>query len=84
MSNEIVRIRNIAKQHERVDTVMYALNKENLKQSAMKIAGSKAVGIDNTTKKEYVENWNNNIEDLIVAKAQKDNSEQKCKKWKNG
>ena len=56
MSNEIVRIRNIAKQHERVDTVMYALNKENLKQSAMKIAGSKAVGIDNTTKKEYVEN----------------------------
>ena len=42
------------------------LNKENLKQSAMKIAGNKAVGIDNTTKKEYVENLNSNIEDLIA------------------
>ena len=34
MSNEIIRISNIAKQYQRVDTVMYALNKENLKQSA--------------------------------------------------
>ena len=66
MSNEIVRISNIARQYKRVDTVMYALNKENLKQSAMKIAGNKAVGIDNTTKKEYVENLNSNIEDLIA------------------
>lgn len=66
MSNEIVRISNIARQYKRVDTVMYALNKENLKQSAMKIAGNKAVGIDNTTKKEYVENLNCNIEDLII------------------
>ena len=65
MSNEIVRISNIARQYKRVDTVMYAINKENLKQSAMKIAGNKAVGIDNTTKKEYVENLNNNIDDLI-------------------
>ena len=66
MSNEIIRISNIAEQYKRVDTVMYALNKENLKQSAMKIAGNKAVGIDNTTKKEYVENLNCNIEDLII------------------
>ena len=43
MSNEIVRISNIARQYKRVDTVMYAINKENLKQSAMKIAGNKAV-----------------------------------------
>ena len=66
MSNEIIRISNIARQYKRVDTVMYALNKENLKQSAMKIAGNKAVGIDNVTKKEYVENLDRNIEDLIV------------------
>lgn len=66
MSNEIVRISNIARQYKRVDTVMYALNKESLKQSAMKIAGNKAVGIDNTTKKEYVENLDSNIEDLIA------------------
>ena len=46
MSNEIIRISNIAEQYKRVDTVMYALNKENLKQSAKKIAGNKAVGID--------------------------------------
>lgn len=66
MSNEIVRISNIARQYKRVDTVMYALNKENLKQSAMKIAGNKAVGIDNVTKKEYIENLNSKIEDLIA------------------
>ena len=44
---------------------MYALNEENLKQSARKIAGNKAVGIDNVTKKEYVENLDNNIKELI-------------------
>jgi hypothetical protein len=27
MSNEIIRISNMAKQYEKVDTVMYALNK---------------------------------------------------------
>ena len=66
MSNEIIRISNIARKYKQVDTVMYGLNKENLKQSAMKIAGNKAVGIDNVTKKEYVENLDDNIEDLIV------------------
>ena len=65
MSNEIIRISNIAEQYKRVDTVMYALNKENLKQSAKKIAGNKAVGIDKITKKEYVENLDRNIEKLI-------------------
>ena len=66
MSNEIIRISNIASMYKQIDTVMYALNKENLKQSAKRIAGNKAVGIDNTTKKEYVENLNCNIEDLII------------------
>lgn len=66
MSNEIIRISNIARKYKQVDTVMYALNKENLKQSAMKIGGNKAVGIDNITKKEYVENLDDNIEDLIA------------------
>lgn len=66
MSNEIIRISNIARKYKQVDTVMYGLNKENLKQSAMKIAGDKAVGIDNVTKKEYVENLDDNIEDLIA------------------
>ena len=65
MSNEIIRISNIAEQYKRVDTVMYALNKENLKQSAKKIAGNKAVGIDKITKKEYVENLDRNIEGLV-------------------
>lgn len=66
MSNEIIRISNIASMHKQVDTVMYALNKENLKQSAKRIAGNKAVGIDNVTKKEYIENLENNIENLIT------------------
>ncbi len=65
MSNEIIRISNIASMYKQVDTVMYALNKENLKQSAKRIAGNKAVGIDKVTKKEYIENLDDNIEDLI-------------------
>ena len=66
MSNEIIRISNIAKVHRQIDTVMYAISKENLKQSAKRIAGNKAVGIDNITKKEYMENLDNNTEDLIA------------------
>lgn len=66
MSNEIIRIGNIASRNKQIDTVMYALNKENLKQSAKKIAGNKAVGIDKVTKKEYMENLDSNIEDLIA------------------
>lgn len=45
MSNEIIRISNIASKHQKVDTAMYVLNKENLKVEAKKIAGNKAVGI---------------------------------------
>ena len=66
MSNEIIRIGNIASRNKQIDTVMYALNKENLKQSAKKIAGNKAVGLDKVTKKEYMKNLDNNIEDLIA------------------
>lgn len=66
MSNEIIRIGNIASGNKQIDTVMYALNKENLKQSAKKIAGNKAVGLDKVTKKEYMKNLDNNIEDLIA------------------
>lgn len=65
MSNEIIRIRNIANKHQKVDTVMYALSKENLKQSANKIAGNKAVGIDKITKAEYIEDLDINIDKLI-------------------
>ena len=65
MSNEITRISNIASMYKQIDTVMYTLNKENLKQSAKRIAGNKAVGIDKVTKKEYIENLDENIEDLI-------------------
>ena len=65
MSNEIIRISNIARKHRQIDTVMYAINEENLKRSAIKMAGNKAVGIDKVTKKEYIEKLNSNIKDLI-------------------
>ncbi len=65
MSNEIIKISNTANKYDKVDTVMYALNKENLKLSAIRIAGNKAVGIDKVTKKEYIENLDSNLEDLI-------------------
>lgn len=66
MSNEIIRISNIAKRYEKVDTVMYALNEENLKTSAKRMAGNKAIGIDNVTKQEYVGKLDNNIKELII------------------
>ena len=65
MSNEINRISNIAKKYEKVDTVMYALNKEDLKRYAKKIEGNKAVGIDKVTKQEYMENLEENVEKLV-------------------
>ena len=65
MSNEIIRISNIARQHQKIDTVMYALNKENLKQSAKRMAGNKAVGIDEVTKQEYIQDLDNNITRLV-------------------
>lgn len=64
MSNEIIRISNIAREHQKVDTVMYALNEENLKKSAMRLSGNKAVGIDQVTKKEYIEKLDENINRL--------------------
>ena len=66
MSNEFIKISNTAKQYAKVDTVMYALNEENLKIIAKKIAGNKAVGIDNVTKQEYMENLEENINNLIA------------------
>ena len=65
MSNEIIRISNIARKYRQIDTVMYAINEENLKRSAIKMAGNKAVGIDKVTKKEYIEKLNLNIKDLV-------------------
>jgi len=66
MSNEIIRISNIGNKYQKVDTVMYALNKENLKEAVRGIAGNKAVGIDNITKMEYMEKMDENIEKLIM------------------
>ena len=65
MSNEIIRISNMAKKYQKVDTVMYALNKENLKAGAKRMERNKAVGIDNVTKQEYMEKLESNIESLI-------------------
>lgn len=65
MSNEIIRIGNIARKHRKVDTVMYAINEENLKQSAKRIKGNRAMGIDKMTKQKYLENLEGNVENLI-------------------
>ena len=70
MSNEIIRISNIASKHQKVDTVMYALNVENLKQSAKRIEGNRAIGIDKVTKQEYLENLEENVKMLISRMKQ--------------
>lgn len=65
MSKEIIRISNMAKKYEKVDTVMYALTEENLKLIAKGLKGNKAIGIDKVTKAEYMENIDKNIATLV-------------------
>ena len=66
MSNEIIRISNMANKYQKIDTVMYALNEEKLKEIARKLAGNKATGVDNVAKREYIANLDSNIEELVL------------------
>ena len=44
----------------------HLINEELLKECHKELDGSKAVGIDNVSKKEYVVNLDENIKDLVV------------------
>ena len=47
-------------------SLYHLINEELLKECHKELDGSKAVGIDNVSKKEYTENLDENIKDLVV------------------
>ncbi len=68
METKLERIANKSKNEEYpIFTSLYHLiNIELLKQCHKELDGNKAVGIDNISKKEYSENLDENIEDLVT------------------
>lgn len=66
MENDFNGISLQSKNHEKVQTVMHYVNKENLvKEHKMQKSG-KATGIDKVSKEQYAENLNENLENLIA------------------
>ena len=68
METKLERIADKSKNEKRpIFTSLYHLiNEELLKQCHKELDGSKAVGIDNVSKKEYAENLDENIRDLVI------------------
>lgn len=67
MTTKIVRINQIAKERpkEVFTSVYHLINKELLKECFIELDGSKAVGLDKTTKEEYMSNLENNLDNLV-------------------
>ncbi len=68
METKLARIADKSRNEKRpIFTSLYHLiNEELLKECHKELDGSKAVGIDNVSKKEYAENLNDNIKDLVI------------------
>lgn len=68
MKTKIARINEIAKEkpNETFTSIYHLLNKELLKECFDELDGSKAVGLDNVTKKEYLENLDENLDNLVT------------------
>ena len=68
METKLERIADKSRNEKRpIFTSLYHLiNEELLKQCHKELDGNKAVGIDNVSKKEYAENLNKNIKDLVI------------------
>lgn len=68
METKLARIADKSRNEKRpIFTSLYHLiNEELLKQCHKELDGNKAVGIDNVSKKEYAENLDGNIKDLVV------------------
>ena len=56
-----------AKPDETVHALMHHLNPVNLRRAFQELDGSKAVGIDRVTKRQYVEQLDENTEKLYAA-----------------
>ena len=68
METKLARIADKSRNEKQpIFTSLYHLiNEELLKQCHKELDGSKAVGIDNVSKKEYAENLDENIKDLVI------------------
>ena len=66
MANAYERIAQQAEKHERVQTLMHYVNKQNLIEEHRQQQRGKATGIDGVNKKVYGENLDANIDDLLT------------------
>ena len=68
METKLERIADKSRNEKKpIFTSLYHLiNEELLKECHKELDGNKAVGIDNVSKKEYAENLNENIKDLVI------------------
>lgn len=70
MENAYERISELARKHEKVQTLMHYLNKENLKEVHKRQLKGKATGIDGVSKEMYGENLDSNLEELLKQMKQ--------------
>jgi len=66
MANAYERIAQQAEKHERVQTLMHYVNKQNLIEEHGQQQKGKATGIDGVGKEAYGENLESNIDDLLI------------------
>ncbi|MFZ5650280.1 MAG: group II intron reverse transcriptase/maturase [Bacillota bacterium] len=66
MANAYERIAQQAERHERLQTLMYYVNKQNLIEEHRQQQKGKATGIDGVGKEAYGENLEMNIDDLLI------------------
>ena len=66
MENDFSKIALQSRNHEKVQTVMHYVNKENLAKEHKMQKSGKATGIDKVSKEQYAENLDENLENLIA------------------
>ena len=66
MENDFSKIALQSRNHEKAQTIMHYVNKENLAKEHKLQKSGKATGIDKVSKEEYAENLDENLENLIA------------------
>lgn len=65
METEKKRIAEIAKKHDKVQTLVHHINVDNLREKHKQANAKKATGVDGVTKDIYEENLEQNLSDLV-------------------
>lgn len=66
MENDFSKIALQSRNHDKVQTIMHYVNKENLAKEHKMQKSGKATGIDKMSKEQYAENLEENLENLIA------------------